>query len=154
MSEFEFIKSTFYTLKRTFPISIKLINKGNQVLNINSGEVSDEDVEVVIKRAVLFPEKKASLFQGLSNAGQNFNSSVLAVDRYVLVDQRDIPTAFELSKATVVEHGDSYWSIGQITDYQGRLLRLGLRRVSGDVKPSTPEPLNIGPFNNEGEPLI
>lgn len=151
MNEFKFIESDLYTLKRMFPTRIKLLNRQEQTLNTNSGEIEYTTQELIIRRAVLFPEKKSTLIQAL--VGKQIGEALFLAERYVLIDYKDIPETFELSKATIVEHDSSFWKIMDISDYNGKAFRIGLKRISGDVNPATPDSASLGPFDENGNPL-
>ena len=147
MAEFAFLLSNLYAMKRMFPTTLTLVNRGEQALNVDSGEVTETEGRVTIRRAVLFPERKGTY---LSTAEKE---ALFLADRYVLVDYRDIPASFSVDKSTRVEHGGVWWTIVDMADFQQNALRLGLKRVTGDVSPSTPATAHTGPFDDDGDPL-
>jgi hypothetical protein len=141
MTEFQFLKSIFYTLKRTYPRQIKLINKLDHEVDIVTGIVTDTPEELTIRRAVVIHRKETSLIQKLFG----HDASERIADRYVLIDRKDL-RSFTVNNKTTVEYDDEYWSIVEQSDYSKVIVYLALSRITGDVGPDTPEPLDTGPF--------
>lgn len=144
MTEFQFLKSIFYSLKRTYPQRVSLINKTEHEIDIVTGKITEEEIRRDVRRAVVLHRNESSLIQKLFGN----NASVRVAERYVLVDAKDI-RGFEISKATIVEQGGEYWSIVEMDDHAGVIHYFALGRITGDVGPSTPEPLDTGPFEVE-----
>lgn len=144
MTEFQFLKSIFYTLKRTFPQRVNLINKTEHEIDIITGKITEVTEERQVRRAVVLHRNEASLIQRIFGN----NASVRVAERYVLVDAKDIRN-FNVSKATIVEHNGEYWSIVEMDDHAGVIHYFALGRITGDVGPDTPEPLDTGPFEVE-----
>lgn len=141
MTEFRFLRSIFYTLKRKFPRQITLINKSSHDINIVTGVITETTSTKVIRRAVVLHRNESSLIQKVFG----HDAPVRMAERYVLLAQSDL-NGFEISKATIVEYDDEYWSIVEDDNHSKQITVLFLNRITGDVGPSTPEPLDEGPF--------
>lgn len=142
MTEFRFLRSIFYTLKRNFPRQVKLINKTEQSVDIVTGVITPIEAEKTIRRAVVLHRRETDLIQKVFG----HDAPVRLADRYVLIEQRDL-NGFEIEKATTVEYDDEYWSIVGQDNHSREIIVLFLNRITGDISPETPtESLDEGPF--------
>ena len=141
MTEFQFIRSTFYTLKRTFPASITLVNKLTYGVDINTGEITETYLRHAIRRAVVLHRRESNMLKTLFG----HEAALRQADRHILIDYKDLGD-FEIAKATTVEYDDENWSITEDESYSHVVRYLGVNRIVGDLRPSTPEPLDVGPF--------
>lgn len=129
MSEFRFISQTIYALKRQFPASIVLRRVASSRLDVTTGQTYLNIDELPIRRAIALPEKMYFNPQTLGIQTTQVNLLV----NIILIDPRDLPRNYEITKEFKVLYKKKEWDIVDIKDHADSIIELSIKEVEGST---------------------
>lgn len=111
-----------YRLKRSHGCPILLTNQINRTRDILTGQVTSENEEHRIRRAIVLEGKEA---QETFLTGRQFRSSntIFIEEQIVIIDERDI-RSFNLTTDTTLKFADEDFNIAEITKLKDNKARL------------------------------
>jgi len=113
------VKAILYQLKKIFGTSITLINKA-ATTNYATGVITDSSSSTAIKKAILLPRKTTRQFDydlSFIAANKNFTYGGMydALMRWVIIDARDVPDAFDINANYECDAGGIRYDVAEIS---------------------------------------